>query len=71
MPTNIREHKEKIMKNRSIPLVKIQWQRHSLEETIWELEEEIRCLYPSLFEQPDTNLEHQILLRMGEIVTTH
>ena len=32
MPTNILEHKEKILRNRSIPLVKVQWQRLSSEE---------------------------------------
>ena len=50
MPTNILERKEKILRNRSIPLVKVQWQRHSSEEATWELEEEMRRLYPSLFE---------------------
>ena len=50
MPINILERKEKILRNRSIPLVKVQWQRHSSEEATWELEEEMRRLYPSLFE---------------------
>ena len=50
MPIIILERKEKILRNRLIPLVKVQWQRHSSEETMWELEEEMRRLYPSLFE---------------------
>ena len=48
--TSILERKEKILKNRSIPLVKVQWQRHSSEKVTWELEEDMRRLYPSLFE---------------------
>ena len=50
MSTSILERKEKILRNRSIPLVKVQWQRHSSEDVTWELEEEMRHLYPSLFE---------------------
>ncbi|XP_052198699.1 uncharacterized protein LOC127805884 [Diospyros lotus] len=50
MPVSILERKEKILRNRSIPLVKVQWQRHSQDEATWELEEEMRRRYPSLFE---------------------
>ena len=50
MPISILERKEKILRNRLIPLVKVQWQQHSLEETMWGLEEDMRHLYPSLFE---------------------
>ena len=39
IPTSILERKEKILRNRSIPLVKVQWQRHSSEEATCELEE--------------------------------
>ena len=50
MSTGILERKEKILRNQLILLVKVQWQRHSSEEAMWELEEEMRHLYPSLFE---------------------
>ncbi|XP_052174731.1 uncharacterized protein LOC127789782 [Diospyros lotus] len=49
-PVSILERKEKVLRNRSIPFVKIQWQRHSLDEATWEREEEMRCLFPQLFE---------------------
>ena len=42
--------KEKIMRNRLIPLVRMQKKQHSSEETVWELEEDMRHLYPSLIE---------------------
>ena len=49
MPISIPERKEKILRNQSIPPVKVQWQRHSSEEATWELEEEMGRLYLSLF----------------------
>ena len=48
-PTQIVDKKEKIMRNRVIPLVKVIWRYHSGEETTWELEEEMMKAYPHLF----------------------
>ena len=48
-PTQIIDKKEKILRNRVIPLVKVIWRYHSGEETTWELEEEIMKAYPHLF----------------------
>ncbi|XP_052197413.1 uncharacterized protein LOC127804580 [Diospyros lotus] len=44
------DRKEKVLRSRSIPYVKIQWQRHDSEEATWELEEEMRRDHPQLFE---------------------
>ena len=49
-PSNILDHKEKVLRNRVIPYVKVLWQKHNLEEATWELEEEMRPLYPPLFD---------------------
>ena len=38
--------KEKIMRNRLIPLVRMQKQQHSSEETMWELEEDMSIFVP-------------------------
>ncbi|XP_052209226.1 uncharacterized protein LOC127812744 [Diospyros lotus] len=46
---SIVDQKEKMPHNRTIPYVKIQWQRHTLEEATWELEEDIRRLHSHLF----------------------
>ena len=48
-PTQIIDKKEKILRNRVIPLVKVIWRYHSGEETTWELEEEMMKAYPRLF----------------------
>ena len=38
--------------SRSIPVVKVQWRHHPVEEATWEVEREMREQYPSLFEHP-------------------
>ncbi|XP_052198280.1 uncharacterized protein LOC127805566 [Diospyros lotus] len=49
-PIGILEWKWRVMRNRSIPFVKVQWQRHASDEATWEREDEMRCLFPQLFE---------------------
>ena len=48
-PTQIVDKKEKILRNRVIPLVKVIWRYHSGEEMTWELEEEMMKAYPHIF----------------------
>jgi hypothetical protein len=38
---------------KSIPLVKVLWRNHGIEEVSWELEEDICKRYPSLFDEND------------------
>ena len=45
----ILDHIEKQLRNKTIPIVKIQWKDHTVEEATWELESEIRGRYPALF----------------------
>jgi hypothetical protein len=40
-------------RTKSIPLVKVLWRNHEIEEASWELENEIRKKYPSLFDEND------------------
>ena len=35
LPTNILDQNEKLLRNQSIPYVKVQWQRHSSDKTTW------------------------------------
>ncbi|XP_052176691.1 uncharacterized protein LOC127790995 [Diospyros lotus] len=49
LPASIVDRKEKVLHNRTISYVKVQWQRHTPEEATWELKEDIRRLYPQLF----------------------
>ena len=48
-PICILDRKEQILRNKTIPLIKVLWRHHSSEEATWELEEAIRKDYPHLF----------------------
>ncbi|XP_071900991.1 uncharacterized protein [Coffea arabica] len=48
-PVKILEREVKELRNKKIPLVKILWRNHGLEEATWELEEEMRRKHPNLF----------------------
>ena len=39
----------KKLRNKEIPLVKVLWRNHRVEEAIWELEDDMRKNYPELF----------------------
>ncbi|WOG99882.1 hypothetical protein DCAR_0519238 [Daucus carota subsp. sativus] len=62
-PIKIIEHKTKQLRNREIPLVKVLWRNHAVEEATWETEEHMRSKYPHLFDNPGTflNFEDKIL----------
>ncbi|XP_027156521.1 uncharacterized protein LOC113757415 [Coffea eugenioides] len=45
--------KVKELRNKRIPLVKVLWRNHGLEEATWEIEEAIRGKYPDLFVNQD------------------
>ncbi|XP_071909683.1 uncharacterized protein [Coffea arabica] len=48
-PVKILEREVKELRNKKIPLVKMLWRNHGLEEATWELEEEMRRKHPNLF----------------------
>jgi len=48
-PVRILDRKVQQLRTRTIPLVKVLWQNHEVEEASWELEQEIRSKYPYLF----------------------
>ena len=50
VPVRIVDHKNQVLRRRTIPYVKIQWSNHTEREAIWELEEEARRKYPQLFD---------------------
>jgi len=49
IPVKLLDRKVQELCTKSIPLVKFLWRNHEIEEASWELEEEIRKKYPSLF----------------------
>ena len=40
----------KLLRNRGVALVKVQWRNHKVEEATWEREDDMRAHYPKLFE---------------------
>ena len=53
-PVEILDTKEQVLRNKVIPLVKVLWRHHNVEEATWEREEEIRQKYPHLFDSVET-----------------
>ncbi|KAL5581770.1 hypothetical protein UlMin_014212 [Ulmus minor] len=48
-PMQILDRKDKALRNKVIPLVKVLWRNHKVEEATWEREDEMRAKYPHLF----------------------
>ncbi|KAL5740169.1 hypothetical protein ACOSQ2_029349 [Xanthoceras sorbifolium] len=49
-PVEILDRELKELRNKTVPLVKILWRNHNMEEATWESEEIMRQQYPQLFE---------------------
>lgn len=50
IPTMILDRKVHQLRNREVPLVKVQWRNHGREESTWEKEDELRTKYSELFD---------------------
>ena len=48
-PTQIIDTKEIVLCTKTIQWIKVQWERHSSEEAMWELKDQIQKAYPYLF----------------------
>ncbi|XP_075521490.1 uncharacterized protein LOC142554705 [Primulina tabacum] len=49
-PVCILDRKDKVLRNKVISLVRVQWSRHGVEESTWETEDKMRESYPYLFD---------------------
>ncbi|WMV49228.1 hypothetical protein MTR67_042613 [Solanum verrucosum] len=45
----------KRLRSRAIPVVKVRWRHHPVEEATWETEQEMREQFPGLFEPSGTS----------------
>ena len=43
------DRRDKVLRGKSIPLVRILWSQHGIQEETWELETEMLSKYPELF----------------------
>ncbi|KAL0545979.1 hypothetical protein IC582_015883 [Cucumis melo] len=50
-PVEVLAREVKMLRNREIPLVKVLWRNHRVEEATWEREDDMRSHYPELFEE--------------------
>ena len=48
-PVQILDRKDKVLKNKTIPLDKVLWRNNKVEEATWELESDMQSQYPELF----------------------
>lgn len=54
IPIYILDRRDKQLRNKTIPLVKVLWNHHGVEEVTWELESEMLTRYPWLFDSGGT-----------------
>ena len=67
-PVTIMDYKVKQLRNREIPMVKVRWKNHGIEEATWETEEKMRRDYPHLFHDSRNKiLRTKFLFRGGEL----
>ncbi|KAL0537606.1 hypothetical protein IC582_026589 [Cucumis melo] len=50
-PVEVLAREVKTLRNKEIPLVKVLWRNHRVEEATWEREDDMRSSYPELFEE--------------------
>ena len=48
-PVQILDRRIKELRNKTIPLVKVLWKNHKVEEATWEVEQQMRERFPNLF----------------------
>ncbi|KAA0056690.1 cysteine proteinase COT44-like [Cucumis melo var. makuwa] len=48
-PVQILDRKEQVLRNKTIPLIKVLWRHHGAEEATWEPEYQMKTRYPILF----------------------
>lgn len=46
---HILDIKEQVLRNKTIPLVKVLWRNHAVDEATWKSEDQIGTQYPRLF----------------------
>ena len=51
IPVQIVDRKEKALRNKVIPLVKVLWKNHEREAATWEPKAQMRSQYPQLFSE--------------------
>jgi hypothetical protein len=61
-PVKIVDKKEQVLRTKTIPIVKVLWRNHGVDEALWEAEHNMRSHYPHLFELLYMTLSFKIIL---------
>jgi hypothetical protein len=61
-PVKIVDNKVQVLRTKMIPIVKVLWHNHGVEEASWEAEKDMRSCYPHLFEWLYITLFFKIIL---------
>ena len=48
-PVRVLDRRDQVLRGKTIPLVKVLWKHHGVEEATWERELEVRQKYPDMF----------------------
>ena len=64
-PEAILDYKLQELRTKTIPLVKVLWRYHGIEEATWETEDKMRSKYPELFDIT-SNFEDEIFIGWEE-----
>ena len=48
-PVQVLDRKDKVLRTKTVPLVKVLWRNSKFKEATWELEADMRSRYPELF----------------------
>ncbi|XP_070675714.1 uncharacterized protein [Malus domestica] len=64
-PVTILDWKDKVLRNKTVSLVKVLWRNHSVEEATWETEDRMREMYPRTI-QPHSELS-KVLRKLGDV----
>ena len=57
------DKKDQVLRTKTIPIVKVLWRNHGVEEASWEAEHNMQSRYPHLFEWLYMILSFKIILR--------
>ena len=67
VPIQILDRKDHVLRTKTIPLVKVLWKNHTVEEVSWEREDEMKSNYLELFiNESMYNFEDGIFFLRGE-----
>ncbi|XP_059625491.1 uncharacterized protein LOC132268710 [Cornus florida] len=56
-PIQILDTWDKVLRGKTVTLVKVLWRHHGVEEATWEWEHDVRSAYPSLFSSPGHSMD--------------